>query len=360
MRKEAHKRKKDLLVVDSGDTHDGNGLSDATSIDGAVTQPVLTDIDYDVLCIGKFCNHELYVNDVAQDVYKNFAPKWKGRYLTSNVFIKDVTANKTVPIGSQYTYFKGKFGTKVLAFGFLFNFQGNGNATIVQPVEVAVNQTWFQQALTHYDVDIFVVAGHTPLRTQEFQTVFNAIRALHPAKPIAFLGGHSHIRDFHIYDGRAAGLESGRFMETIGWLSVEGLRHERHLPESATIGKNLTWTRRYLDTNRPTYEFHTKTRGNDRAFDTIKGKKISKLITSERKALNLSYVFGCVPHDYYLSRVAYNNEYSLLNLVKFISAEIIPKAVHDPTRPYPSHVIINSGCQRFDLYKGEFRELYLQ
>lgn len=39
------------------------------------------------------------MNDVTQDVVKNFRPHWKDRYLTSNVYFKDLNNNKTVPIG---------------------------------------------------------------------------------------------------------------------------------------------------------------------------------------------------------------------------------------------------------------------
>lgn len=43
---------KDLFVVDTGDTHDGNGLSDTTDPHGKVSQPMLTYIPYDILTIG--------------------------------------------------------------------------------------------------------------------------------------------------------------------------------------------------------------------------------------------------------------------------------------------------------------------
>lgn len=42
----------DLLLIDTGDLHDGNGLSDATTPNGAVTNPIFENIDYDLLTIG--------------------------------------------------------------------------------------------------------------------------------------------------------------------------------------------------------------------------------------------------------------------------------------------------------------------
>ena len=52
MKEKAKKMKKDLFIVDTGDTHDGNGLSDVTSPTGQVTQPMLQKIPYDILAIG--------------------------------------------------------------------------------------------------------------------------------------------------------------------------------------------------------------------------------------------------------------------------------------------------------------------
>lgn len=44
----------DMLLVDTGDLHDGNGLSDATKVDGTKSMPIFNEIDYDLLTIGKW------------------------------------------------------------------------------------------------------------------------------------------------------------------------------------------------------------------------------------------------------------------------------------------------------------------
>lgn len=50
-------------------------------------------------------NHELYEYPIAFDMYKNFAPKLHGRYLSSNVNItvldSKTGANVSVPVGSE-------------------------------------------------------------------------------------------------------------------------------------------------------------------------------------------------------------------------------------------------------------------
>lgn len=92
MKRRAHARGVDLLLVDTGDLRtyatanadDGNGLSDAVpparegnvddrhTIPGHVSNEVFALADYDLLTIG---NHELYDFRIARDVYENFAPK---------------------------------------------------------------------------------------------------------------------------------------------------------------------------------------------------------------------------------------------------------------------------------------------
>ncbi|KAG0369946.1 hypothetical protein BGZ54_008341 [Gamsiella multidivaricata] len=317
MREQAQHRKKDLLVVDSGDLHDGNGLSDATPLDGEASNPIFQKVNYDALAIG---NHELYLNEIAEDTYKNFAPKWGRKYLTSNTFIKDAHSNKTVPIGRLYSKFRMKFGTRVMSYGFLYNFVGAANNTVIEPSNVtALN-------------------------------VIKAIRAVHPTKPILLFGGHLHVRDFTAYDGRAYGLSAGRFMETLGWMSVSGIHDRACRVETNCIGKNLTVSRRYLDTNVHTYKTHSLAHPLQR-FDTWRGRKITQEITKQRKALGLSTVLGCAPQDYYLDRYPYTDSRSLLDLV---TKEILPFSIIDKTRPYPAVVYINSGCQRFDVAKGAF------
>lgn len=52
MKQKARELGVDLLLVDTGDLHDGTGLADATEIDGTATMPIFDAIDYDLLAIG--------------------------------------------------------------------------------------------------------------------------------------------------------------------------------------------------------------------------------------------------------------------------------------------------------------------
>lgn len=57
MKQKSRQLKKDLFIVDTGDTHDGNGLSDITDPRGLLSQPLLTNIPYDLLTIGNETIH---------------------------------------------------------------------------------------------------------------------------------------------------------------------------------------------------------------------------------------------------------------------------------------------------------------
>ena len=105
----AARRGVDLLVVDTGDLHDGAGLSDATTPNGAVSNAVFASggIDFDLLAIG---NHELYLANVAYETWANFAALYGDRYLTSNVQILSPESGQWEPIGARYRYFTTAHG----------------------------------------------------------------------------------------------------------------------------------------------------------------------------------------------------------------------------------------------------------
>jgi len=184
----------------------------------------LQNIDYDVLTIG---NHELYISDIAYEHFYNFSKAYGDRYLTSNVQIYNPSTSAFEYIGKTHRYFTTPKGLRIMSFGVLYDFTGNSNASKVIPAATMVNQTWFQDAIhTEEPVDLFLLIGHNPVRPMDrsntLDTVFSAIRAARPDTPVQIFGGHSHIRDFAVYDDKSTALESGRYCETLGWLSMSG------------------------------------------------------------------------------------------------------------------------------------------
>jgi 2',3'-cyclic-nucleotide 2'-phosphodiesterase (5'-nucleotidase family) len=101
-----------------------------------------------------------------------------------------------------------------MAFGVLFDFTGNSNVSKVIKAADMVQEQWFIDAINCPEkVDLFIVAGHNPVRKSgggTFELVYEAIRKVHPNTPIQSFGGHTHIRDFSVYDGMTTALESGK------------------------------------------------------------------------------------------------------------------------------------------------------
>lgn len=340
----ADKEGSDLLLVDTGDRVEGNGLYDASNPKGKYSLDIIKRQAIDVVTVG---NHELYLQNTSVREFTQVVPDFKNSYIASNLDIYNPKNGERTALAQRFRKFTTKNqGIRVVAFGFLFDFTGNANNTIVQKVEDTVNEQWFKDAIDDKEVDLFLVAGHVPVReTPEFETVYKAIRDVNWDTPIVFFGGHTHIRDYRKFEKKAWGLESGRYMETLGFLSISGLSTgTEHLTTSLASPE---YKRLYIDNNLYSLQHHSGT--NDSTFNTELGRNVSKAIASARKELKLDHAFGCAPHDYWLSRVPYPSNDSLLT---WLEKEVLPDTFHNTTTP--TIVITNSGAIRFDVFKGPF------
>ena len=191
-----------------------------------------------------------------------------------------------MPLAPRFKKFTTKHqGIRVLAFGFIFDFTRNANNTVIQPVRETIKEKWFQEAIRDRDVDLFLVAGHVPLRSEEFNSIFKAIREVQWDVPIQFFGGHSHVRDYSKYDSKAFALQSGRYMETVGFMSITGLATggKRNEPISDALKDSKAmaplnspqFARRYIDNNLFSYYHHTSL--NSTSFPTSRGQNVSKM-----------------------------------------------------------------------------------
>ncbi|KAL8948002.1 MAG: hypothetical protein Q9222_005770 [Ikaeria aurantiellina] len=320
----------DLLLVDTGDLHDGNGLSDASTPNGALSNPIFENVDYDLLTIGvslprcfgqafltsSVGNHELYVTDIAYETFNQFSKVYGDHYITSNVQITNPATGQLEYIGSKYRYFTTDHGLRIMAFGVLYDFTGNSNVSKVIKARDLVKESWFLDAVNYpQPIDLFVVLGHNPIRTtvssSTFGILYSTIRGLRPNIPIQAFGGHTHIRDFTVYDTMSTGLESGRYCETLGWASMSGINSStftgnqkpRGVPNptrkaikvsnsttpsnTTSVPSNLLYSRRYLDWNRLTFEYHA-TGSQESTFDYHSGQRVTAEITQDRRQLNLT------------------------------------------------------------------------
>ena len=342
--------------MDTGDRVEGNGLYDASDPKGKYTLKIFGEQDVDVICSG---NHELYKNTSSENEYYVTVPNFLGNYLASNLDIIDPKTGEQRPLAQRFKKFTTKNqGIRVLAFGFLFNFRGNSNNTIVQRVQETIKEKWFQEAIRDRGVDLFLVIGHVPLRTQEFASIFKAIRKQQWDVAIQFFGGHTHIRDYAKYDSKAYGLESGRYMETIGFMSITGLptsgksnsmAMDGPVPRIARVA-SPAFSRRYIDNN--LFSFHQHTGFNDTTFPTEHGRNTSSIIASAREALKLDKTYGCAPMDYWTNRAPYPSQNSIFT---WLQNEVLPDVVLDVDRAdVPRMVLTNTGALRFDIFKGPF------
>jgi hypothetical protein len=349
MRQKADEIGVDLLLVDTGDRIEGNGLYDASTPKGRFTYDIFKEQDIDVICTG---NHELYQIDAAAREYNENVPNFNGKYLASNLDYVKPETEEQIPMAKRYRKFTTKNqGIRVLAFGFLFDFTGNANNTVVQPVEKTIQEEWFQGAIRE-DVDLFLVIGHVTLHGPEYKALYKAIRSQKWDTPIQFFGGHSHIRDFAKYDSKAYALQSGRYMETIGWMSIEGIKGKgkKEDPKEIESRASMSFKRRYIDNNLFGYHYHTGL--NDSTFPTEHGKNVSASIYAARKALHLDHSFGCAPKDLWLNRAPYPSNDSLLT---WLEDEVMPDIVVNLKRKdVPRLAITNTGSVRFDVFKGAF------
>lgn len=158
MKAEARRRGVDLLLVDSGDRVDGNGLVDAEPpehVKGWTAMRFFREMPYDIITTG---NHELYSYQVALSTYQNLATWYGDRYVTSNVNITfgENGVQKTVPLGSRCRKFVTEQGRRVTAFGVIFNFKAHQAGTDIQSPSEMVLEPWFTEAIKDRP-DVFII-----------------------------------------------------------------------------------------------------------------------------------------------------------------------------------------------------------
>jgi hypothetical protein len=221
-------------------------------------------------------------------------PYFGDRYLSSNIDI-DIGGAWKPFANRSLTFTTPRKNLTITAFGFLFNFTGAHPIARVKPVSLVLKEPWFAEEINNPDVDMFLVVTHVDLNTGEMQEIHDAIRAVNPDKQIQFFGGHSHIRNFKVFDEKSSALQSGRYCETAGFLSLAG----RGLRRGSKDAEVVT-SRRYIDFNRDGFMHHS---GTDKdTFDTLEGVRLTQDITAYRQELHLNELIGCAPQDFTISK----------------------------------------------------------
>jgi hypothetical protein len=230
----------------------------------------------------------------------------------------------------------------------------NANNSVVQPVEETIKEDWFVEQIKEKP-DVIVVIGHVGLRMNEFRTIYAAIRKLDWFTPVLFFGGHAHVRDAISYDSKSFAMASGRYLETVGWMSVDGIKKRDRKDGEGEEGEETensspTFSRRYIDNNLYGYQYHTGL--DESTFPTKHGRQVSELITRARTALDLDKHYGCVPETMWVHRAEYPSKSSVYS---WLTDHVVPDMCVKPDRAdKPRLAIVNSGGVRFDIFKGRF------
>ncbi|KAJ5130196.1 uncharacterized protein N7515_006235 [Penicillium bovifimosum] len=345
MREKAESQGQDLLVIDTGDRVEGNGLYDSSEPKGVYLSDILRHQHIDLLTSG---NHELYKQNTSEAELLVTAPNFRGNYLASNIDIIHPSTKELVPLAPRFKKFTTKNqGIRIVAFGFLFDFTGNYNNTVVHKVSSTIKEDWFQEAIRDKEVDLFLVIGHVPVHSPEYRAIFKEIRSIRWDTPIQFFGGHQHVRDYAQYDSKSFGLASGRFMETVGFMSIDGLASKTSHQSAA----GPVFKRRYIDNNLFSYYHHTEL--DQDTFPTEKGLNVSRLIAKARADLRLDQIHGCAPHDLWMSRVQYPDPSSIYT---WLETQVLHDVKDESRVDTPALVIVNTGAIRFDIFQGPFTQ----
>ena len=358
----------DLWLVQNGDFIDGTGLS--MDGDAHALMSILEQIPFDVLNTG---NHDLYQDSVISQMRKGgFLEYWGPRHLASNVYMNDSIQPHKEPMSNRFHVLNGKKST-VLVFGFIYNLPDPSDLVVVQAVEEAVQESWFVDALreTSIGYDAILVMLHAGIDDPSVEVIRTAIRNITQDSvdpegnlPIQFVAGHTHMRRYAIADPQSKVVESGKYMDTVGWISfpnAETIRNEKQ-------GSNVTdlFQHVFLDANRgilreslgiPTSQ-NVEYSGDDDVFQTSLGKKVATYIEETRDSLGLAKEIGCAPSDY-------NLEESMLHdnsLWRLFRDELGPHVLTNPQLMNNNSSEASTGNRvlfmsqdswRFGLYEGK-------
>lgn len=345
----------DLITIDTGDRHDGNGLSDLTAVNGQFSNEVFSAMEYDLVTVG---NHELYKADISELEFNTLVPLYGERFISTNVKYRNDDGEWVIFGNSTHRYFQTEVNKlNVLALSFLFDFKWYNDRVKVEPIESVIRSRWFISLLQEFQenpVDIIVIFGHLPVTHQwlEMELLHKTIRSYFPGVTIQYFGGHSHIRDFTILDRKSTGLQSGRYCETIGFLSIKDLEGES---DKSNVFRS------YIDFNKHSFISHSGT--TMETFDTDHGLEITNKLINMSMELQLDETYGYVPHSFYTSAADYQHHDSN-SLLRFLEGPILNQLESmncdtDVDLEFPEFnnsriILINTGGIRYDMYKGPF------
>ncbi|KAG8974219.1 hypothetical protein FRC05_007795 [Tulasnella sp. 425] len=350
LRKTGAPRGQDVIFIDTGDQTHGGGLSDADKPEGTQALLLHTSLPYDVLSPG---NHELERELVARHLFEMLEshPGIKEKYLAANVFYKppNEPGAERRRLGTTHRTWSTESGRKITAIGVMFE---NQNKTInagvyIDPVDTIVNQKWFTEQVLTSHPDVFLLVGHMSLSAKErpkWRKIHEAIRKQHPHTPIFIFAGHTHQRECIMgingeNPARSLGIESGRYLETVGWVGYN----------LTAPGKTLELSRMHIEANRKNL---IRLTGSIDSVFAHSSENVMRPFHELARRFNLDKYIGCLKYDYPWDTQVYNQDDPLhaLNLYRNVAfPDVVP-----PKDSGPYALLLNDGFMRGPLYGGAF------
>lgn len=366
----------DVWFVMNGDWIDGTGL--AMNGDPSRLIPLLEKMPYDAVNVG---NHELYKDAVIECMTRTGGlVEWFGKkYLSSNVMrhaaaaegATTATATAEQPIGHRYRILRGKHAN-VLTFGFLYNMKNSAPSVTVQEVEAAVREDWFVTVVQNTDeYDAILVLAHMDVRDPLCQVILGAIRNITAAAahgtnaevPVQFITGHTHVRDYQVFDPLSTSFEPGRYLDTVGFVSFPSIKTIHKGADSSIaaseIASSLNVTQEKMDPSSLFKHQYIDANVNVLAatlglsvssFPTEAGEEMSEFILRVQIEMGLKQVIGCVADTYYLNRTLEARD----SLWGFFRDQVVPRrfAPGSTTAIAAPAILFGNGAWRYDLFGG--------
>lgn len=202
---------------------------------------------------------------------------------------------------------------------------------------------WFKdlaQSAIARETDIWLLAGHMPLDgdEDEWNDVIAEMRKWDDIKDktIVALAGHTHIRNCRQIDDKTMVLQSGRFHETAGFVSLN------------MSAQGTTFSRRYIDLNPRNLAHHLGVPVAN--LTTPHGQAVRSYMSDLTEEWDLNHVHGIAPRDWYLDKVDSSHPQSILQGVR----DVLRRLFVDERGKSESGllVLLNSGSMRSDIKAG--------
>ena len=356
---------REIWFVMNGDFVDGTGLSMNRNVDALL--PILERMHYDAINVG---NHELYTDQLIEQISSpgGFIEWYGDKYISSNVRfntsipsrsssnLQGQQSDEAKPIGKYYYMLKGKHFS-VLTFGFLYNMQNYAPSIMVVEVEAIVKEAWFIDVVQKSDeYDAILVLAHMHVRDPLCQIILDSIRTItgNGKIPVQFITGHTHIRDYYIFDPLSTSFEAGHYLDTLGFVSFPTTQTvlNFHSPVNDTTITGATndgiastteslFKYKYIDT---TVNIFASTLGMSiETFPTNDGNEQSNFIKRIQEELGLNKVMGCSDDTYYLNRT-FDSHDSLWGHFRDL---VVPSRFNGK-----EVFFLGSGGWRYDLFSG--------